>query len=892
MPGSKIGKNDFFDDSFFQAVKQAKKDLNELLVTFEKMAKEAREVSKGVQAAKTFDDLSKKAAKAGKSIKDLTAEEKKLERAQQQLNFAQTEAGKKLAVLNEQKRRAAAENRKYAKSQLEAEKSTNRWGVAIKSFQFKFNALGNLIATAAATVFRAFVRVVRQSVETIKSFDSETARLASVLGKTREEIKDLTKEAKQLGAITQFTAGQVTGLQIELAKLGFAADEIKNATPGILSFATATGADLADAAKVAGVAVRAFGLDTLETEDAVSTLAVATTKSALSFGDYETILSTLGPVAKAYGFTLEDTVALTGKLRDAGFESNKAATATRNILLNLADTNGALAKSLGGSVDNFDDLIDGLITLNEKGVSLGETLELTDVRSVAAFNQFLSTAEGARTLRDSITGVNDQLQDMVDVQLDTLAGDIDLLKSAWEGFIHSAAEGGALREIVQLLTNAVLQVSNLDLAFTKFHKQNQNQIRRSFELLTSLTNRQGEEFKAVVEDLDTIEFDKLIPDPDLYAEQFAKIRHVNKKEAVALAREYIQVRFEQHEAEVRMEVAKIERIAELNKEQARKKKVSYEDVTEELKQLAKDEMEAITEETQEAVTAQADAWDYVAQATEGAFATLEERVQGNLETEVEQLEQKRQAYEKFYDDVKAMEADRQDMQIATANEAFYFLSSIIDRKAAKIDQQLADELISEEQAEKEKAKLRKKAAIIDKSQALFNIALNTALGVTSAAAKTVTIPLIPWIIGLGAAQAAAVLAEPIPAFEKGTEAAPGGAAIVGEKGRELMFGPDGKIALSPDSATLMSIDKGTRIIPADVTTEIMKYAAVATGMGKRANDTELIVKMMARIDDSSERLRRELKNKPVSSSILTPAGILTSTYKGNTVIKKMNKYFG
>ena len=67
-----------------------------------------------------------------------------------------------------------------------------------------------------------------------------------------------------------------------------------------------------------------------------------------------------------------------------------SATATRNILLNLADGSGKLAKALGGSVNTLPELVAGLKKLREQGVDLNTTLELTDKRSVAAFNAFLT----------------------------------------------------------------------------------------------------------------------------------------------------------------------------------------------------------------------------------------------------------------------------------------------------------------------------------------------------------------------------------------------------------------------------------------------------------------------------------------------------------------------
>ena len=67
----------------------------------------------------------------------------------------------------------------------------------------------------------------------------------------------------------------------------------------------------------------------------------------------------MAPVAKAFGFSIEDSTALLGQLANAGFDASSAATATRNILLNLADANGDLAKELGRPIKNAEDLAAG-----------------------------------------------------------------------------------------------------------------------------------------------------------------------------------------------------------------------------------------------------------------------------------------------------------------------------------------------------------------------------------------------------------------------------------------------------------------------------------------------------------------------------------------------------
>lgn len=303
----------------------------------------------------------------------------------------------------------------------------------------------------------AFVSVMKNATKVVVDFSAAQSELQALSGKTKDQLAGLTEQALLLGSSTEFTATQATNAQIELVKLGLSTEQIESSTPEILKFASATGAELPAAAKTAAVAMRSFGLEASQMGDITSALAVATTKSALSFQDYDTILSTLGPVAKAYGFSLEETIDLTSQLKNAGFDASSAATATRNIMLNLADTNGDLAKSLGHPINNIEDLGAGLLELKNKGVDLGEALQLTDKRSVAAFSTFLEGAGSLGELKDSITGANEELDVMVEKRLDNLRGDTVKLSSAWEGFLLSIESGDGIfskisRTIVQFLT--------------------------------------------------------------------------------------------------------------------------------------------------------------------------------------------------------------------------------------------------------------------------------------------------------------------------------------------------------------------------------------------------------------------------------------------------------
>jgi TP901 family phage tail tape measure protein len=301
---------------------------------------------------------------------------------------------------------------------------------------------------------------LREGVGSIVEFEFANSKLAAILGTTADNIKELTTDARQLGATTKYTAAQATELQIELAKLGFTRREILDSTGAILRFAQATGAELSDAAALSGAALRMFNASTKETERYVSAMAVATSKSALSFSYLATALPIVGPVAKAFNFQIEDTLALLGKLADAGFDASMSATATRNILLNLADGNGKLAKALGEPIKTLPELVAGLKKLKEQGVDLNTTLELTDKRSVAAFNAFLTASDKIVPLRNQITGVDKELADMADTMSNNVKGSIAGLSSAWEAFMLSFYDSkGIMKDVLDFLARGLRNVA-------------------------------------------------------------------------------------------------------------------------------------------------------------------------------------------------------------------------------------------------------------------------------------------------------------------------------------------------------------------------------------------------------------------------------------------------
>ena len=103
--------------------------------------------------------------------------------------------------------------------------------------------------------------------------------------------------------------------------------------------------------------------------------------------------------------------------------------------------------------------------------------------------------------------------------------------------------------------------------------------------------------------------------------------------------------------------------------------------------------------------------------------------------------------------------------------------------------------ISEKELADKKAALEMKQAKYAKAQALINAGINTALAITSALATVPFLPMGPIAAGIasamGLAQIAIIASKPIAQYAKGRKGGKGEYALVGEKGPEVMYVPDG-----------------------------------------------------------------------------------------------------
>jgi len=201
--------------------------------------------------------------------------------------------------------------------------------------------------------------------------------------------------------------------------------------------------------------------------------------------------------------------------------------------------------------------------------------------------------------------------------------------------------------------------------------------------------------------------------------------------------------------------------------------------------------------------------------SDAAFQAAQQNREADLANELAAIDAKFAGANQFSEQLKQL--DKQDLaakrqklsdEVAAAKAAGDTeLAAEKQRQLVRmgLEQQEADrELQIKKEKDAEIAAAKKKAWKADKAANIAQSIINTAVAVTKTMA-TIPFPAnIPLAIAqgvAGAAQTAVIASKPMPAFASGTDFAPGGQAIVGERGPELVSLPRGSEVIPNERVT-------------------------------------------------------------------------------------------
>ncbi len=287
------------------------------------------------------------------------------------------------------------------------------------------------------------------SFNVFKNFEAEMSKVQAVSGATAEEFEMLSKNARELGKQTMFSATEVAQLQTEFAKLGFTAKQIEGVTESTLNLAQASGSDLARSAEVAGATLRGFGLDVSQTGRVTDVMAKSFSSSALDMEAFAEAMKMVAPIASSAEISLEKTSAMLAVLANNGIKGSMAGTMLRRIISEMETSGKSTAEAIKELADRGLDLGGAMDEVGQRAQSgLLKLVENTDL--LAELNTEFENAEGSA-------------KEMADIMGDTAFGSSKRLESAMSELGISIGEivAVAIVPLIEFLAKAVNKLNGM-----------------------------------------------------------------------------------------------------------------------------------------------------------------------------------------------------------------------------------------------------------------------------------------------------------------------------------------------------------------------------------------------------------------------------------------------
>ena len=335
--------------------------------------------------------------------------------------------------------------------------------------------LDNLKSVATKYLSLAAVGIgVKKATDVFVAFDDEIRKVQATSGATATEMQKLREQAKELGRTTRWSASEAAEAQFEFAKAGFQANEIYNATSGILNTATAGQLSLAEATSITAGTLRMFNLNASESQRVGDVLAMTANSSTTDIRGLGESLKYAGLGANSFKMSLEETSAVLGVLGNRKIDSSMAGTGLRAVFSTLKDKNKIklltdldIQLTENGEYRNFLKIFDDIKKKTADmapaqresyldqvfGREGGQVISALMSTPQAEFDELLSKLNESKGYSQKVAEVFDS----------GLGGSFKNLRSAIEGFSISLIENLAPTFIT--ITNAVTKVIN---TFTTF----------------------------------------------------------------------------------------------------------------------------------------------------------------------------------------------------------------------------------------------------------------------------------------------------------------------------------------------------------------------------------------------------------------------------------------
>ena len=315
-------------------------------------------------------------------------------------------------------------------------------------------------------------------VKATSDFDSIMSKVSAISGVTGDSLQQLRDKAKEMGAVTKFSAVESGEAFTYMAMAGWDAQQMMDGIAGIMDLAAADGLDLATTSDIVTDALTAFGLQAKDSGHFADVLAKASSSANTNVSMLGESFKYVAPVAGSMGYSVEDVAVALGLMANSGIKAGQAGTAMRAALSRMVkptDKAAELMKKYDLSLTNSDgsmkSLSEVMIMLRQNMGDLTEAEQLqaaTTIFGQEAMSGMLaiinSSDEDFNKLSEAIGNADGTAKKMADTLMDNLGGEVEELMGALETLAISFGELiiPIVRDVVAGLQKFVDKLNELD----------------------------------------------------------------------------------------------------------------------------------------------------------------------------------------------------------------------------------------------------------------------------------------------------------------------------------------------------------------------------------------------------------------------------------------------
>lgn len=323
---------------------------------------------------------------------------------------------------------------------------TNMQGVGDKLRQLgsKVSDVGKTLTTHLTV---PLVGVGTAAVKVTADFDSAMSEVAAISGATGDELDQLRDKALEMGSKTQFSATESAEAMKYMAMAGWDTQQMMDGLAGVMNAAAASGEDLGTVSDILTDGLTAFGMAASESGRMADVLTAAATSSNTTIGLLGETFKYTAPVCGALKISLEDCALATGLMANAGIKGSQAGTTLRTGLTNLINPSSSVAKAmeqygvaLQTNADGSANLSATMQVLRDKLGGLSETERAAALAAifgsdaVSGWSAVVTASDDDfNSLADAIANSTGKAEEIANLKLDNLSGQLTILKSTVEG---------------------------------------------------------------------------------------------------------------------------------------------------------------------------------------------------------------------------------------------------------------------------------------------------------------------------------------------------------------------------------------------------------------------------------------------------------------------------